>query len=73
MVYNELSELTHAAIKSLPERCRLAFTLSRNFGMTYKEIAEQLDISVKTVENQMIIALKRIREYLDTRWYTINH
>lgn len=68
IVYNELSELANEAIKSLPERCGLIFRLSRTFGLTYKEIAEQLNISVKTVENQMIIALKRLREYLDTHW-----
>lgn len=67
--FNELSKLTRQAINSLPERCAVIFKLSRNFNMTYKEIAEHLDISVKTVENQMTIALKRIRMYLDKYWF----
>jgi len=65
----ELSEISRNAIDSLPERCALVFKLSRNFGMTYNEIAESLQISVKTVENQMTIALKRIRTYLDLNWF----
>lgn len=65
----ELSALTRNAIDSLPVRCVLVFRLSRNFGLTYKEISESLQISVKTVENQMTIALRRIREYLDLHWF----
>lgn len=52
------------AINKLPERCRLVFTLSRHAGLTYKQIAEELDISPKTVENQMSRALKMLRESL---------
>lgn len=65
----ELSEITKKAINSLPERCALIFKLSRNFGMTYKEIADCLGISIKTVEAQMTIAFKRIRIYLDNHWF----
>lgn len=52
------------AIDQLPEKCRNIFVLSRYGGLTYKEIAEELDLSVKTVENQMSIALKKLRELL---------
>jgi len=65
ILYNELSKITKMAIDALPERCALIFRLSRNFNMTYKEIAKNLNISVKTVENQIIKALKRIRKHLD--------
>ena len=65
----ELFALTRKAVDSLPERCSLIFKLSRNFGMSYKEIAAYLEISVKTVEAQITIALKRIREYLDNDWF----
>lgn len=51
-----------SAIQQLPERRRLIFTLSRFNQMTYKEIAETLDISVNTVETQMSRALKALRE-----------
>jgi len=49
-----------AAIRELPEKCREVFLLSREQGLTYKEIAATLDISVKTVENQMGKALKHL-------------
>jgi len=54
-----------AAIDTLPERCSEIFKLSRFSEMTYVEIAEALDISVKTVENQMGKALKILREELE--------
>lgn len=53
------------AIDQLPDKCRNIFVLSRYGGLTYKEIAEELDLSVKTVENQMSIALKKLRETLN--------
>lgn len=50
-----------AAIDKLPEKCRLIFGLKRFEGMSNRQIAEQLGISVKTVENQMTTALKRLK------------
>lgn len=52
------------AIAQLPPKCREVFLLSRLSQQSYKEIAESLDISVKTVENQIGKALKIIREYV---------
>ena len=52
-------------IARLPEKCRHIFLLSRRAGMSYQEIAEELDISRKTVEAQMGIALKRLREFIN--------
>ena len=49
------------AINSLPEKCREVFILSRMEGLKYREIAERLNISTKTVENQIITALKKLR------------
>ena len=60
----ELEEQIHKVIDSLPERCRMNFELNRFDGLKYAEIATQLDISVKTVENQMSKALKILREQL---------
>nr|WP_121271842.1 RNA polymerase sigma-70 factor [Pedobacter schmidteae] len=48
-------------IGQLPEKCAEIFKLSRNEQLSNKEIANQLDVSVKTVENQISIALKRLR------------
>nr|WP_321406778.1 RNA polymerase sigma-70 factor [uncultured Carboxylicivirga sp.] len=52
------------AITSLPEKCRDIFIMRRKEGLTNDEIAEYLGISVKTVENQMTIALKKLRTEL---------
>ena len=64
----ELKERIQIAIDSLPTKCRAIFVLSRNGGLTYQEIADELDLSVKTVENQMTIALKKLRKSLDSVW-----
>jgi RNA polymerase sigma-70 factor (ECF subfamily) len=52
----------YKAIQDLPERCREIFTLSRFNNLKYAEIAEELDISIKTVEAQMSKAIKILRE-----------
>lgn len=64
METNELEIALYDEIYQLPEKCRKIFLLSRQEGMSYKEIAVKLNISVKTVENQIGIALKRIRKRL---------
>jgi RNA polymerase sigma-70 factor (ECF subfamily) len=60
----ELSELEiklQKALNELPEACRTIFQMSRFEELKYREIAEQLDLSIKTVENQMGKALKILR------------
>jgi RNA polymerase sigma-70 factor, ECF subfamily len=61
---SELEDRIYKALNKLPEQCRLVFKLSRFEELKYAEIAEQLNISVKTVENQMGKALKIMREQL---------
>jgi RNA polymerase sigma-70 factor (ECF subfamily) len=61
---SELESRIQQAMERLPEQCRLVFKLSRFEELKYAEIAEQLDISVKTVENHMGKALKLMREQL---------
>lgn len=65
-----LSALVQAAIERLPEQCRLIFRLSRTEEMSYREIAEHLDLSPKTVENQIGKALKQLRADLGP-WLSI--
>ncbi|HEX2847865.1 MAG TPA: RNA polymerase sigma-70 factor [Chitinophagaceae bacterium] len=60
----ELEARYKKALEELPEQCRLIFQLSRFADMKYREIADELDISVKTVENQMGKALKLLRQKL---------
>lgn len=55
------------AIDSLPDRCRDIFLLSKRDGMSNQAIAEELGISVKTVENQMTKAFTRLRDELRGR------
>ncbi|MFT3946801.1 MAG: RNA polymerase sigma-70 factor [Agriterribacter sp.] len=53
-------------IESLPEKCRQIFKCSRNEGMPVKQIAKKLNISPKTVENQLNKALKQLRLVIRT-------
>ena len=56
-----LERLAEKAIGELPEQCRKVFELSRYDGLKYREIAEKLGISVKTVETHISNALKILR------------
>ncbi len=60
----ELKQKIAEAFKVLPEKCRTVFYLSRQEELSYKEIAEKLSISIKTVENQIGKALKILRNEL---------
>ena len=60
----ELEAKIQEAIQLLPEQCRLIFQMSRFEDLKYQEIADQLGLSIKTVENQMGKALKIMREQL---------
>ena len=60
-MYSGFMLLIKKAIHELPEKCREIFEMSRFEGLTYDEIADFLNISVKTVENQMGIAFKKLR------------
>jgi len=73
---NELKEediepLFYYFTAKLPPKTREIFLLSRKTGLTYKEIAEELDISVKTVENQMGRALRILKELLKEHKYLL--
>ena len=57
-----LLEKIRLEIDKLPPKCREVFILSKVKGMKYKEIAEELNISTKTIENHMTKALKMIRD-----------
>ncbi|MEL6561914.1 MAG: RNA polymerase sigma-70 factor [Bacteroidota bacterium] len=64
VVSNDLRANIDQAILKLPPKCQAIFMMSRYDGMKNKEIADTMGVSVKTVENQMGIALKRIKEDL---------
>jgi RNA polymerase sigma-70 factor (ECF subfamily) len=60
----DIETLIMEAIESLPERCRIILIRSKLNGMKQKEIARELNISTKTVENQLTIAYKKLHELL---------
>lgn len=62
--YQELEKKILQVINDLPYKCKEIFLLSREDELSYKEIAAQLNISVKTVETQMGIALRRFKVIL---------
>jgi RNA polymerase sigma-70 factor (ECF subfamily) len=59
-----ISKILKQAVNSLPHKCREIFVMSRFEGLTYEEISEYLEVSVKTVENQMGIAFQKLRAYM---------
>lgn len=61
---DELKQKIEVALDKIPEKCREIFELNRFEGKRYKEIADELNLSLKTVENQMGKALKIMREEL---------
>lgn len=61
LMYKELQQEINTAINSLPEQCKKVFILSRKYELKNREIAEQLDISVKTVEKHISKALSILR------------
>ncbi len=62
--YNELHARLYKVMDDLPDRCQQIFKLNRFQGLKYQEIADQLEISIKTVEANMSKALKHLRKNL---------
>jgi RNA polymerase sigma-70 factor (ECF subfamily) len=60
MITAEIFKKIQDAVDALPPRCRMIFKLVREDGLKYKEVAEILNISVNTVDAQMVIAIRRI-------------
>ncbi|MGN7723199.1 RNA polymerase sigma factor [Chitinophaga sp. 22620] len=62
MLSAEVIQKIESAIRSLPARCQLIFRLVKQDGLKYKEVGELLQISPKTVDAQLAIAVKKIAE-----------
>ncbi|GAA4314199.1 RNA polymerase sigma-70 factor [Mucilaginibacter gynuensis] len=68
---HDITRLLEKNVAELPEKCRQIFILSRKEYLSNKEIASRLNISIKTVENQMTIALRYLRTTGLTDYLTI--
>jgi RNA polymerase sigma-70 factor (family 1) len=64
MEYNELETSVKNAVNELPDRRKRIYLMRKEEGLSYKEIASELSISPKTVENQLNLALKHIKKHL---------
>lgn len=64
MLTEEMMRQVKKAVSELPPRCRLIFKLVKEDGLKYREVAELLQLSIKTIEAQMAIALRRISKCL---------
>lgn len=60
LISEELKSKLNQSIDTLPPRCKIIFKLIRQDGLSYKEVAEILDVSVKTVDAQLVIAVKKL-------------
>lgn len=59
--FNLLKSQIDEVVEELPEKRKEIYKLSREEGLSHKEISEKLNISVKTIENQITLALKHIK------------
>lgn len=64
LITKEMLQKIRETVDLLPPRCKMIFKLIREDGLKYKEVAEILNISVKTVDAQMVIAVSRVRELM---------
>jgi RNA polymerase sigma-70 factor (family 1) len=60
MISAEMLRRVHEVVEELPPRCKLSFKLVKEYGFKYREAAEILQVSEKTIENQLTIALRKI-------------
>jgi RNA polymerase sigma-70 factor (ECF subfamily) len=63
-VTKEMNQRLQRAIEALPPRCRMIFRLIREDGLSYKEAATLLNLSVGTIDNQLVIAVRKLSQAL---------
>ncbi len=64
--WREIYQLLIQAVEELPDQCRTVFKLIKEEGMSYKQVAEILSLSPRTVETQLFRAMKKLHKTLDT-------
>lgn len=65
LIEKEMLQALNEAVRQLPAKCKIIFKLIREDGLNRNEVAQVLNISVKTVDNQVAIAVKKIAEHLN--------
>lgn len=65
LIEHEMFGALNDAVKKLPSKCKIIFKLMREDGLNRNEVAQILNISVKTVDNQVAIATRKIAELLN--------
>ncbi len=63
--WREIYQLLILAVDELPDQCRTVFKLIKEDGLSYKQVAEILDVSPRTVETQLVRAMKKLHKTLD--------
>lgn len=66
LITSETLQGINKAINELPPQCRIIFKLVKEDGLKYKDVAALLNLNIKTVENQMGIALKKLHSSIET-------
>ncbi len=64
LITKEMNHRISKAIQSLPPRCRMIFKLVKEDGLTYKEAAKVMQLSVGTIDNQLVLAIKKLSKLL---------
>ena len=67
--FSEVQLLLEKTVNDLPPKCQMVFKLIKENGMSHKQVMDILDVSQNTIETQMRIALKKIREQLNAYIY----
>ncbi len=62
--YKEMLLIIQLTLEKMPKRRRLIFELSRFRGLSHKEIADKLDVSIRTIEHQVYLALIELKKVL---------
>jgi RNA polymerase sigma-70 factor (ECF subfamily) len=68
LIYADIKNLVDKVVEDLPPQRKLVYKMSRDQGLTYKEIAQELSLSERTVEAHIRLALKTITEFVDKQF-----
>jgi RNA polymerase sigma-70 factor, ECF subfamily len=71
VIYNELETYYEELLKRIPEKRREVFIMSRKQGLTHQEIADQLNISIRTVEEHVRQSIKYLKKLIEERYQFI--